>query len=433
MHPLRFVLAALVPALLLLAVGCDGDPPPPPMDAGPRRDSGVDAGALPMDAGPGVDGARPDSGAPRDGGPFPTCTFDPADTFELGSDTRAGTRQVGLAAGATRFAVVWNENRAGVPDLFGRTFSTAGLDAEVRLTDTTSRENPPTIMAIGNQWIAAWSDNETTAGFELKTQLLGADLASAGPRHTITDTRQQLEDQPNLRQTASGPMLAWVEDDMLALTREARTSRLNADGSPNGAVQNATATGSTVAGVYLAELGSGPALVWPERGAGSNEVWLQLLEESGARMGSPQPLTTSANSDGTADAALGVSGGAVVFGAVIAGVRNEVRFRALDGSGASIGSERILSPMGGTDASIDFFAGGYAVTYRDTSGTPTQIKLLLVSALGEVLAELPLVDAADGGGRTTVRVSGEGHIGVAWADENGTMLDIRGALVRCGS
>jgi hypothetical protein len=58
--------------------------------------------------------------------------------------------------------------------------------------------------------------------------------------------------------------------------------------------------------------------------------------------------------------------------------------------------------------------------------------LLLVSALGEVLDDVVVAQAQDSGGRTTLRVSGDGQIGISWADRQSAGTDIRFALVRCG-
>lgn len=415
--------------VLLGAMGCDDDdgppPPPPPTDSGPpMMDAGGDAGP-PFDAGP-----RRDAEVVEDGG-VPSCTVDPGNVYDLATDSQLGERVIGLAGGGSGFAVIWNETRAGFPDVFGRTFGPSGLDDEVQITSTTSRENAPTIVAQGTQWIAAWTDNDGTVGFDLRTHLLNADLSSAGARNDITDTSTLLEDDPVLGRISSGPIVAWVEDDMVAFTREARVRRLDADGAPNGAIGDASGSGRQPGRLALGEIDSGPVLFWSEREGSGQEVWMQRLNAAGARSGEPTAVTTSANGDGTVDVALDPLGGAAVFGVQVSGVLNEVRFRAISGVGMLTGDERVLTPGGGRDPSIALFAGGYAVSYRDTMSSPPRVVLLLVSAAGEVLDEVPVADAELGGGRTTVRVSGGGDIGVAWADDPGGSVNIRAALVRC--
>jgi hypothetical protein len=145
-------------------------------------------------------------------------------------------------------------------------------------------------------------------------------------------------------------------------------------------------------------------------------------------------LNAESNADGTVDAAF-VGGGAVVFGALVEASLRQVRFRAVDDMGAPLGDERALTvfPSVGTDASIAAFAGGYVVTYRRLpgEGMPAQIRLLLVTELGDVVSETTVADAAVSGGRTTVRVSGEGRMAVSWADVIEGATVVRLALLRC--
>ncbi|MGE0790744.1 MAG: hypothetical protein AB7S26_34035 [Sandaracinaceae bacterium] len=414
---------------LSLLSACDGGVPPPPRQDAARRDggAGVDAGRL--DAS--LDASGADAGAPADAGLL-RCTFDPSDAMLLGSDPRLTPRTVALAAGATRFAVAWNGQPEGQPDVYARTFGTSGFSDEVALTDTPSRENRPSLLAVGADWLAAWSDNEGGSGYEIRASHLDGALVEVGSRQSLTSAPAVLEDVPVLAGTAAGPMLAWVDDDMVARTRQARALRLNTDGTANGGVQMVGTAGRSVGGLSLGELAAGPVVVWAEQGVGGQEVWLQPLTSDGANRGSPVALTASANSDGSIDVALGIDGGAVVFGVAVGGVRREVRFHAIAANGDLVGAERILTPDGGTDASIAAFAGGYAVTYRSPASPTSQIVLLLVSALGAVLDEIPIQDASAGGGRTTVRVTGEGQIGISWADEAGGAIESHAALVRCG-
>ena len=407
--------------------GCDGQPPPIPLDAG-RRDAGVDAG---RDAGPRPDGALPDTGPVMgpDAGP-PSCTLDPSDVRKVGSD-RPGDRTVGLAATSDGFGLVFTALPASavVAEVQGVRLSSSGELGETHtITAPPGQKRPPTLAALGTTWVAAWVDNDPDT-FEVRARALSSDLAPIGASAAhLTATPAVGESGPTLFVGSDGALLAWIADD--GTTRAVRAQRLGADGAPIGSSAVAS-SGHRFGALALAELAAGPALLYttPEdTGSGpESRLYLQGLTASGATRGAALRIDQEGNADGTVDAALSSSGGAVVFGVLVAGVRNEVRFRALSGAGALVGDERILAE--GTDASIAAFAGGYAVSYRAASSA--EVRLLLVTELGDVIAELPIAAAQVAGGRTTVRVSGDGQIAIAWADTD-TETSISVARVACG-
>jgi hypothetical protein len=434
-------IGGLLVACLLALAGCDNPPPPPVrFDAGHRDAGHRDAGHDPMDAARsdgavaadgGRDGARPTGAA----GP-PACTLDPSHVWKIGRDV-SGDRTVGLAAGGDAFGLVWTQvpTDGAVPEVHGvRLSSTGELGSPQQISEPPGAKRPPTVAAVGTTWIAAWVDNSEDA-FEVRTRALASDLSvsAATSVNTVTDTPTALEDNPLFIETSSGLMLAWVEDDMVALTRTARDRMLDTMGVPSGAAQTASAAERQPGQLAGGELASGPHLVWTEGMDGIGEVYLQPLTSSGASDGAATAISAEANADGTIDAVLHPSGGAVVFGALVDGVRSEVRFRAFDGDGTPSGDERVMG--NGSDASIASFAGGYAISYRAAASetTPPQIHLLLADLVGDVVEDLIIADAAPSGGRTTVRVSGDGQIAVAWADRADPGTDIDVALITCGS
>ncbi|HEY8430956.1 MAG TPA: hypothetical protein VIL20_21405 [Sandaracinaceae bacterium] len=436
------VLPCFTFAFLALSA-CDDTPPPIVLDAGPRIDAGR------RDAGP-----RPDAGPPRDAGPLDAgdsgpvpmpdgggavhCTVDPAHVHELGADPFGGDRIVGLAAGATSFAVVWTQVPEGqsIQQVVGRRIESSGELAgsgPVTITPGRSgRKQWPVVAATGSSWVVAWIDNSSDA-FEVYTQGLATDLAPTGTAMPVTATPARMEDNAVLLDRSGGLMLAWVED-MTAGTRVARAQPLATDGTPTGGIATASNAEDRPGQIAIGELADGPVLVWSEGMGGRSTVYMQGLTSAGAVRGPRVRVSADAeeNSDGTVDAALAPSGGAIVFGALVSGIRPEVRFRAIGPEGELLGDERVLAH--GNGASVARFAGGFAVAYRaPASGeTPAQIRLMLVSALGDVVAEVPVVDAPTEGGRTTVRVSGDGRIGIAWAEPSDAGTAIGAAVVTCG-
>ena len=424
---------------ILILTSCDKPPPPPP-----RRDSGtIDAGGVldgggmdsgpDFDAGPDFDGGARDAGPRRDGG-MVSCAVSPSDRHLLSTESGERPRIIGLDGSSDSFGIVWNEIRDGRPDLFGVVLSPSGLGAEQRFTDQPSRENPPTIVASGTGWLVAWVDNHESTGFEIRTQTAAANLSPTGTTNRLTNTPALLEDNPTLVNLAAGPMLVWSEDDMILHTRIAKAATLSLSGTASGSVETFSTDAQRPGQVALGELADGPVALWTEGTGLSQDLLLQRMTASGARTGEPIMVSTEGNADGTVDAALGVTGGAVVFGVLVGGVRREVRFRAMDADGVLVGDERSLLPSGitGTDASITRFAGGYAVAFRGTDDTGVKIFLLLVSGDGELLDQIAVSDAAAFGGRVTLRASASGHLGLAWVDTADASTDVVAALVRCG-
>lgn len=431
--------AGLALSLIVLLVSCGDDPPPPPppTDSGPR-DGGLDGGA--PDAGPDAspDDAGPDADLdarvrPSDSGGVPVCTASFMDVHKISVGSIGSDRIVGFAAGGDSFGIVWHETRDGRPDIFGiRLSPTDGLGTEQRITDLLSNQRRPSLVASGTRWIASWVDNEGSLGFDVRTQLLNANLSPSGSVNAITVTDSLVEDNPTLIDTATGPMLLFVEDDMVGGTRGARAIALETDGMVRGTVQTASATGALPGQLAAGELTDGPVLLWSEGG----DLLMQPLTAAGARSGSASTISAESNVDGTVDAALSVTGGAVVFGVSVGGVRNEVRFRAIDSAGGLVGDERVLvsPPAIARDPSIVSFAGGFAISYRidPMDGMGHRIQLLLVDAVGNRFDEMEVAGASAGGGRTTIRATGTGQLAIAWADQREGRLEITVALIRCG-
>ncbi len=400
----------------LVSIAC-GEPVPPivPRDAA-ARDANLDGAAN------GSDGAITG---------LPACTAAFEDVHKLGNDLDSTSRIVGLAASSASFAIVWHERREGTAqvDLYGRALSSAGvLGIEQRLTSSSSQETPPAVASVGSTWIASWVDNTVGNAFDVRALALDAALASSGAVRDISSTAALRESNTAFVLGSSG-LLAWVEEDLTLGTRTARARPLDASASPTAAAETASAVGQRPSQIASGTLADGPVLIWMEAGT----IVMQPITTSGATRLLASRLDAESNAEGAVDAALGANGGAVVFGALVDGVRHEIRFRALDASGALVGDERVLAA--GTDASIAAFAGGYAVSYRaPASGeTPAEVRLAFVDELGTVLRETPIVQALPEGGRTTLRVSGDGQIAIAWADRSSTSTDVRVAFVRCGT
>lgn len=427
--------ACLVPLAALSGCGDDDVPPVPPYDAGPPRDSGPRDAGPPRDGGD-LDGALGDGGELPDGSVGPsTCTVaSPDDLFALTTDLIERDRTPTVAANASGFAVAWSETR-GSEDVFVWTLppgATTGTETRVTMDSAISRD--PAISANGTGWAVAWYDN-SMAGYEIYAQALATSGMPMGTPTRLTSNMAR-DDSPAILSFGSGLLAAWVTEDLMAGSRTASTRLLAATTAPSAAATAITAPPLAPTSLVLSPLMDGAGLGWAQTSAGVAQAYVQRVGMDGHALGTAQMLSTEANADGSIYLATTSSGGGAVFGARISGVRPEVRFRPIDGTGAPSGPERIITPTPelGQDASIAAFAGGYVVAYRaapDGTITVPTLRLALLDSLGGVISKLDLDATEMRGGRTSIAVAPDGRILVVWSESTDTKTNIRAARITC--
>lgn len=433
------------PGLLFVALsamttaGCDTSPPPVPTpDAGTR-----DASTPTTDAGPPPDGGdaavevMDGSMTGEDGGTSTgTCSFGGIDDlFKLETDIEARGRLVRVAGGAEGWAAIWAGQADGFRDVRAALVPSSGSGATISVLDVTddpSIEIEPAIAYAGGRWLASYASN-ATANFEAYTQLLNAALEPSGAPTQLTTTAGVREDSTSVIPAGAGYLVSWVQDDMVAGTREVYVQAIGADFTPSGAPQIA-ATGSAGTTVpELAAVDSGAALALARGTAGGGEIVLQMLGANGSSRGAPT-VVADTGIEGTVDVAGGSDGGAVLYGLIVGGARSEIRFRGFDRDGMLPGGTRVLvgSPAEGRDGSITPFAGGYAAAYRRIdSPSEATIVVALLDLGGEIQDEIELGPTSPDGGRTTIEASGDGHLLVGWAQIGASTTDIVTARIRC--
>ncbi len=427
---------------MLVTPGCSTGkkvpPPPPPSDAGqqgtdagPGHDGGPVAdggaprdGAL-LDAMTTADGALPD-GAVGDGGAGDGgagCEMAPSGHIRLGTDAVGhATRVVAIAPHANGFTVAWAAAGVGIDQIWTREVPSSGTAPDAVQVTTSAISRSPSLASLGTSTLLSFYDN-SAGNYEVQVVPLDASASPVGSPMRLTMNTLR-DDQPALVTLGTGFLAAWVEDDMVAGTRTAKTHLLSSGGAPSGSVQTVSSPGQSPTTPILSPLMGGPGVAWAEVGSSGTDVILQRLDMSGATTGGPITLSTEHNADGAVDMATDEGGGAVVFGTLVGGVRPEVRFRPIDGTGMPTGPERILTmaPEQGRDPSIAMFAGGYVVSYRaiaDTGLSQPEIRLAFVDRLGNVVTRTSVTNCVALGGRTTVRVAGDGTILVGWNDQSG--------------
>lgn len=424
MHP-DSLCRVLICLALLLPIACDtGRAPSLPGDGGPRRD------ATPLDA-PSDHDAGTDviEDAAVDGDAAVATGACDVDLFSLGTDAPPRAREVGLAAGPTGAAFVWSAGVGALDDIHFAELSTdASVITSVALTGGGSVSRDPVIAAVEGGWAIAWYSN-AHVDFDVYSAIWRE--GSTGEHLRLT-TRTGRDDSPALLSTVDGALAAWVEERSIT-SRVAVTRALGSDGSPSGEARDASLPAFSISRPLLTARAGGYALTWVDSSTAAPMVLLQPLDPSGSLIGTPTPLNTEENADGTVDLAMRASGGAAVFG-VLVETRSEVRARMLDADGQPTGAERVITPapVSGRDASIDFFRGGYAVAYRAPNGSTGRLEIAMVSATLDVVTTIVVTDdLALTGGRITVRTTHEGDLVLAWADVDERTTSLRAARVRC--
>ena len=288
------------------------------------------------------------------------------------------------------------------------------------------------LLGTNDGWRMAWVDNFTNSA-ELQTITLDQDLSvPAGMmRTTLTHNDAQLERRPLLRSIADQPMVAWITDNMT--TGNSRISTRKLDGSAKTIDVVKESAGYKPDWLAFSQIGkTAAAVAWVKTGPldapGMPGVWLQGLDGDGAAAGKPIRLSDRVGVTSSVDIAdRMVDGGAVIYSIEIDG-KPQVRFQRLDETATPMASERniVTPPLRAKGASLATLGGGYAVVYRalpDGHLTAPEVRLTFVTKEGNTMRDangrllsFHIGDATDTQGRTSVAVSVEGEIMVAWID-----------------
>ncbi len=373
------------------------------------------------------------------------CRVEPGDIYLLGTDAdlAASVRVVDVAANADEFAAVWREQIDGIAQIrVAQIPSIVGAPTSLTVTEGLDVHEEPAIAMVGGDYLIGWIDN-ADADFEVRARPLADGVLGATTRVT---TRAGRDDSPSLVTVDDDVIVSWVENRDMDSVRVPVTHLLTAAGALSGTSHQITAP-SSVGRPSLAPREGGAVLLYSEGSSANPDVSLQRLDATGAAAGAAEVMSTEHNAGGDVDVGLTPMDGAAVFTALIAGVRRDVRVRLLDGTGTPGMSEFALNEGAeqGDSASVarlrqavgwsEGCRDGYAVVYRSypTGGANTVLRLILLDAGADVVraVDLEIPDVTNRGGRTTVRISGDGNLLVAWTDARTDRIDMRAARIRC--
>lgn len=376
------------------------------------------------------------------------CRVEPGDIYLLGTDndTSTSTRIVDVAANEAEFAAVWRERVEGFPQIrLAQIPSLAGAPVSTTLTDDASIHDEPAIAMVGGDYVVSWIDN-SAADFEVFARPFSGGTAGTTTRLT---NRVGRDDSPSLVTVGTNVVVSWVENRDADSRRVPVTRLLSRAGVASGSAHDVTAP-ANIGRPNLAPRENGAVLLYSETGVTLPNVSLQRLDVSGVPTGDPDVMSTEHNAAGDVDVGLTPADGAAVFTTLISGIRRDVRVRLLDGMGRPAPSEfnltgaelpaeqgdsasvaRLRQAVGWSEGCRD----GYAVVYRsypDGSAT-TVLRLILLDAGADVVrsVDLTIPEVSNRGGRTTVRIAGDGQLLVAWTDARTDRVDMRAARIRC--
>jgi hypothetical protein len=366
-----------------------------------------------------------DSGSQSDAAQ--TCAL-VSEMSELDVDAQFGTETgFSIAPGITGFGVVYHAPGCGtlgaLPVAASGDFAAPNLfDAE----DCAAMEDVA-LSHVKQGWRAVFVDNSAGSA-ELQTFNLPEDFKASATPDRIRITQNALhEHSPRLVDVASTSYLAFIAADEDSGQREIDLKAIDDSSAPS--VILPAAAGHKPIALAFAQLGTATAALAFVEEEGAPGIWLLPLDKTLQASADPVLLSSTISAENSVDLATRIEGGgAVIYSIVLQGVNHEVRFRRLDDDGGFLGDEIaiVTGPTQGRDASLARLGGGYAVAYRQLvseNSTQAEIRVAFITKEGNVMRDTQgrvisyhIADAAENGGRVTVRVSTDGQLLVGFVD-----------------
>jgi hypothetical protein len=310
--------------------------------------------------------------------------------------------------------------------------SSEGFEARHALFEDCQTVRSVALLGTTDTWQVTWVYNQTGSA-ELHTLALDEDMnpAEGAERVRVTDNENEQERDQALAELDGRPLAAWYttppspDEDGFPI----RTRFLDGESEIDTIVEKAAAHRPVALGL-AATSADNAALAWVSTTENPG-VWLQRLDHDGAAVGDPVLLNDRVGASASIDvAARAKGGGAVLYTTEINGIP-QVRFRRLSETGEPVDIEKTLigPPLRAQAASIHEIGGGYAVAYRALPGgdiTEPEVRLTFITKEGNLtkdgagrLVSFP-ISATEGvaNGRTSIAVSIDGAIMVAWTDED---------------
>ncbi len=412
-------------AFFVLASACDAPPPPPPVSPPPPL----------TDAGPRVTPPRRDGGGGGTTGPRTPLTrlacATVAEPRVIGEDRRATVEAPATIATDAGFVLAWTELRAGAVGLFVNALSPDGVVRGEVGGGSASLPRAPALLTSGAGYRLFYTEH-TGDGFDLRARAIDPDLTASEVAAALTRSPDEEERQVAALEHGDGALLAWVARDARSGAGAAYLARLGSDGEMAATPVGLASPDGPPTTVRLLRADAGPVAVLGDARVG--HVWAQRVTDDGAASGEPVLVSGDARASGSVDAAWGIAGGAVIFGAP-SDTRPTLRFRALDPDGAPFMDLRSVGagPRGEADASVASVGGGYVVGYRALGDDPerAEIRLATLSESGLPLDDLAIAESSREGGPVLARATASGHVALVWVERTATGTTLRATVLSC--
>lgn len=408
------------PFFLIALIGLGGcsesDPPGPPIVDGDLPDVPF----FPIGDGGGRDAS--DDGDVSDSGTDGSLPFACAGApFDLRAAAPGSNVEIGLAASATDFVLVWTITEAGTTDVYARGIPATGdPSATWQLTVNDNVESSPAVVARGATWLVAWLDDTLSVRDVFTYGLDPLDPVGATSVNVSADAAD--DGAPRLFDAGSGSVLLWHRP----ASSRANVTTLDADGNPTTTITSVDMVTNLPSTPYVVDRSQGPAaLVRTE----TDTIGLLPLTAAGISTGAG--LTTLAAPGATTRLAFSRVG---TSSRVFVEAGSSITMRGLEANGELSGSTS-AAPTSGANERAPAAVGhdaAHLLAYRTTiSGVHTVRVATLRASNGALISDTPIATLASVAGDVAIARAGSGAVVLVYTDVSGGSIVIRGVRLSC--
>jgi hypothetical protein len=273
----------------------------------------------------------------------------------------------------SEYGLVWTDSQLGNPQIYFARLDASGamIGGDLRLSQGAARADSPRIAWNGTEFAVAWEDER-----DLNAEIYFARVDAAGNK-IGNDTRVSVDDSQS-----ADPRIAWNGNDWGIIWPDRRSglqlqlyfARMSALGVEIGDDVRVTLTGEDAARPSIQWTGSEYAVSWMDSREGENEVYLALLDQSGANLSGDLRITAEAGASAFPEVAW--TGSHLGFAWRDNRDGNlEVFFARTSPAGAKIGQDLQITDVPGDDIrlSLAWMDGAFGVVWHDTRDLRQQI------------------------------------------------------------
>jgi hypothetical protein len=305
----------------------------------------------------------------------------PSRTYVYDGESHAYTTSIVWSG--SQWGLAWEDETYVFYDIYFARLDTDGalVGSVLDVTDTvTSMSESPALTWTGSEFVVAWRDNRLTDTdvFIARISATGA-LASSEIQVTGGTTSCHV---PDIAWSGSELGLVWG-DDQWDYYYDLAFQRIAADGTPIGSPTRLTSTGNWSYYPAIAWSGSQYGLAWRDDRDGNRDVWFAVLDPTGAKVVSDTKIETSSGYAYYPDVVWAGSRWALTWQDGRHG-QWEIYMELVDTAGTRIGSEiRVTNdPAVSETPRIAWGGSQFAITWSDDRATDYHAYVTLLDASG---------------------------------------------------